>query len=306
LFVTFTAPSFGAVHTQRHSRRGELLPCRPRDLAKRCAHGRKVGCWKRHGNGERCLGEPICADCLDYQGQVIWNALAPELWRRTTEYVKRALAQLAGISRRGLDRVVRISFCKVAEYQARFVGAYGGLRIGELAGLRRSRIDLDAGVVDVAETVNELKGRLAIGPPKTKASRRKVSLLPGVVEELAEHLRHPGRPTDFVFRARGGQVLRVSNSAATSGGPAVTAANLDGLRIHDLRHTAVALWIAVGASPKEVAQRAGHTSVSFVLDRYGHLFPEADTALRSRLDDLFRAATEHRRNTAARRLERRP
>jgi integrase len=178
------------------------------------------------------------------------------------------------------------------------VGAYGGLRIGELAALRRSRVDLAAGVVDVAETVNELKGRLAIGPPKTKASRRKVSLPPGVVEELAEHLRHPGRPTDFVFRARGGQVLRVSNFRQNVWRPAVAAANLDGLRIHDLRHTAVALWIAAGASPKEVAHRAGHTSVSFVLDRYGHLFPEADTTLRTRLDELFRAATEHRRNTA--------
>jgi hypothetical protein len=119
LFVTFTAPSFGAVHAQRRNRRGELLPCRPRDLDKRCVHGRKVACWKRHGDGERCLGEPVCPGCLDYQAQVIWNALAPELWRRTTEYVKRALAQLAGISRRGLDRVVRLSFCKVAEYQAR-------------------------------------------------------------------------------------------------------------------------------------------------------------------------------------------
>jgi hypothetical protein len=119
LFVTFTAPSFGAVHAQRRNRHGELLPCRPRDLDKRCAHGRKVGCWKRHGDGERCLGEPVCPDCFDYQAQVVWNALAPELWRRTTEYAKRALAQLAGVSRRGLDRVVRVSFCKVAEYQAR-------------------------------------------------------------------------------------------------------------------------------------------------------------------------------------------
>jgi integrase len=39
---------------------------------------------------------------------------------------------------------------------------------------------------------------------------------------------------------------------------------------HDLRHTAVALWIAAGATPKEVTVRAGHTSVSFTLDRYGH------------------------------------
>jgi site-specific recombinase XerD len=64
------------------------------------------------------------------------------------------------------------------------------------------------------------------------------------------------------------------------------AAELDGLRIHDLRHTAVALWIAAGANPKEVAARAGHTSVSFTLDRYGHLYPDADQALRDRLDAL--------------------
>jgi hypothetical protein len=57
--------------------------------------------------------------------------------------------------------------------------------------------------------------------------------------------------------------------------------------IHDLRHTAVALWIAAGASPKEVAVRAGHSSVSFTLDRYGHLYPESDTALRDRLDAIF-------------------
>lgn len=46
-----------------------------------------------------------------------------------------------------------------------------------------------------------------------------------------------------------------------------------GLRPHDLRHTAVALWIAGGASPKEIAARAGHASVSTVLDRYGHPGP---------------------------------
>jgi DNA-binding CsgD family transcriptional regulator len=59
------------------------------------------------------------------------------------------------------------------------------------------------------------------------------------------------------------------------------------LRIHDLRHTAVALWIAAGASPKEVARRAGHTSVKTVLDVYRHLYDEADVALRERLEAMF-------------------
>jgi hypothetical protein len=44
--------------------------------------------------------------------------------------------------------------------------------------------------------------------------------------------------------------------------------------------------LAAGANLKEVAARAGHASVSFTLDRYGHLYPEADTALHDRLDVL--------------------
>jgi hypothetical protein len=49
----------------------------------------------------------------------------------------------------------------------------------------------------------------------------------------------------------------------------------------------VALWIATSANPKKVAARARHASVSFTLDRYGHLYPEADDALRTRLDALL-------------------
>jgi integrase len=56
-----------------------------------------------------------------------------------------------------------------------FVGVYGGLRIGELAALRRSCVDFAAATVDAAETVNELKGKLVVGPPKARTSRRKVS-----------------------------------------------------------------------------------------------------------------------------------
>jgi integrase len=167
-------------------------------------------------------------------------------------------------------------------------GAYGGLRIGELAGLRRSRVDL-RGTVEVAEIVTEVGGRLRVGPPKTRASRRTVGLPRAVVEELAAHLATPAPPDAFVFTAPKGGPLRVIAFRARIWRPATRNAGLDGLRIHDLRHTAVALWIAAGANPKEVAARAGHTSVSFTLDRYGHLYPESDAALRDRLDAIYSA-----------------
>jgi integrase len=110
-----------------------------------------------------------------------------------------------------------------------------------------------------------------------------------VVEELAAHLAPPAPPDAFVFTAPKGGPLRVIAFRARIWRPATRNAELDGLRIHDLRHTAVALWIAAGANPKEVAARAGHTSVSFTLDRYGHLYPESDAALRDRLDALYSA-----------------
>jgi integrase len=93
----------------------------------------------------------------------------------------------------------------------------------------------------------------------------------------------------LVFTAPKGGLLRVIAFRARIWRPATRTAGLDGLRIHDLRHTAVALWIAAGANPKEVAARAGHTSVSFTLDRYGHLYPESDAALRERLDAIYAA-----------------
>jgi integrase len=172
------------------------------------------------------------------------------------------------------------------------VGAYGGLRIGELAGLRRGRVDLLRGTVTVAEIVTELEGKLLFGLPKTRAARRTVGLPRFITRELEAHLADPGDPSGYVFTAPNGGPLRVTAFRARIWRPATKAAGLDGLRIHDLRHTAVALWIAAGASPKEVAALAGHTSVSFTLDRYGHLYPDSYATLRDRLDALHSSAQE--------------
>jgi integrase len=177
------------------------------------------------------------------------------------------------------------------------LGAYGGLRIGEMAGLRRGRVDLDRGMVEVVEIVTEVSGYLHFGPPKTRAGYRRVGLPRVVVEALAEQLARPGSADDLVFVGPQGGTLRLAGFRHRIWRPATRAAELDGLRIHDLRHTAVALWIAAGANPKEVAVRAGHTSVSFTLDRYGHLYPEADQALRDRLDALH--ALSQMRESAA-------
>jgi hypothetical protein len=118
LFVTFTAPSFGRVHSRKAQGR-LVLPCRPYRQGARCPHGVRDGCWHRHGEDDPRLGEPLCPGCYDARAQVLWNALAPELWRRTTIAIHRALGRLVGLQEGELRRLVRISYAKVAEFQRR-------------------------------------------------------------------------------------------------------------------------------------------------------------------------------------------
>jgi hypothetical protein len=118
LFVTFTAPSFGRVHTRKAQ--GQLVyPCHPYRQGQACPHGRRLGCWHRHDEDDPRLGEPLCVRCYQAAAQVLWNALAGRLWSRTTIYLYRTLAKAADMTESELRGTVRISFAKVAEYQKR-------------------------------------------------------------------------------------------------------------------------------------------------------------------------------------------
>ncbi|WP_084959486.1 replication initiator [Thermoactinospora rubra] len=118
VFATLTAPSFGAVHARREEG-GKVRPCRPRRDHPLCPHGRPESCGVRHAEDDPQLGQPLCADCYDYRGAVLWNAHAGELWRRFAQRLPAVLAELVGMSRADLRRVLRVSYAKVAEYQAR-------------------------------------------------------------------------------------------------------------------------------------------------------------------------------------------
>ena len=188
------------------------------------------------------------------------------------------------------DQVATLADTMDARYRALvLVGAYCGLRIGEMAALRRSRVDLLRGRVDVVETLVEVNGHHHFGPPKTRQGRRAVPLPRSVVAELERHVAGLG-PDDLVFTAPEGGALRRSLFHRRFWAPATEAAGVAPLRIHDLRHTAVAFWIAAGASSKEIARRAGHASVVTVLDRYGHLLPGEEDRLTDALDLMARAA----------------
>jgi hypothetical protein len=124
VFATLTAPSFGAVHTSggRPGLAGTL--CHPASSGKtHCPHGKPLWCNVIHRADEPEVGQPLCAECYDYTGHVLFNWHAPELWRRFTIALRRAVA--AHLRRGGVDPgVLRVSFVKVVEYQRRAVVHY--------------------------------------------------------------------------------------------------------------------------------------------------------------------------------------
>jgi len=120
-FVTLTAPSFGLVHTTRKTKAGKPAPCHARRNTELCPHGQPLACTERHHDDDPRLGEPLCPDCYDYTGQVLFNALAPELWRRFTLALRRRLAKAAGLTLTAFKDTLVVSFAKVAEYQRRGV-----------------------------------------------------------------------------------------------------------------------------------------------------------------------------------------
>jgi hypothetical protein len=121
VFATFTAPSFGPVHTIRERVDAKQLACRPRARGETCPHGRSLACTKRHTGDDRLLGESICPECFDAERCVLWNFNAGKLFKRTRTYVERELARQAGVTQKVARQRVRVSYSKVAEFQRRGV-----------------------------------------------------------------------------------------------------------------------------------------------------------------------------------------
>lgn len=165
--------------------------------------------------------------------------------------------------------------------------AYGGLRWGEGAALRRHRCDLDAGRLIVAESLADVNGRAVFGMTKTYRVR-KTRIPDFLVEELRAHLESvDSAPDALLFTAPKGGPLLIANFRQRVWWPALDAAGLArSVRIHDLRHTCASLLIRQGVHPKAIQHHLGHSSIQITMDRYGHLLPDQYDDLAFRLDQM--------------------
>lgn len=151
-----------------------------------------------------------------------------------------------------------------------------GLRQGEILGLHWREVDLDDATLSVIGSLQ--LGEL--GQPKTKRSRRAVTLFPETVEALRAHRTRQleerllvgsmWQDNDLVFPNEFGGFLS-PQKARERLGSLLKRAGLPHVRFHDLRHSAATDWLKHDMHPKVASERLGHASVAITLDLYSHV-----------------------------------
>jgi integrase len=180
-----------------------------------------------------------------------------------------------------------------------------GLRLGEGLGISWNDANLETGRFNVCQSLQRIdeklypgKGGLQLVEPKGGYSHRVVTLPAVAVAALRRHQARQeeekaiagtgwkGNPWNLVFTSQVGTplderaVLRRFQSL-------LAAAGLPRLRLHDLRHSAVAILIAQGVHPKAISELLGHSSVAFTMQVYGHIMEETKRETADKMDEAL-------------------
>ena len=140
-----------------------------------------------------------------------------------------------------------------------------GMRISEALALTWRDIDWAGNALIVSRS---MKGA-TIGSTKNDNSRR-IDLGPNLLQLLRE--RHAQAHTDLIFPNHQGRHLNRTVVSRDWHHAALRSAGLrNTLRLHDLRHTAAASWLAQGLPMVYLQHRLGHSDISTTIHHYGHL-----------------------------------
>jgi integrase len=160
---------------------------------------------------------------------------------------------------------------------------YGGLRIGEVLGLRWEDVDLAARTLTVRRNINDSTGKLVVERPKNGIVR--VVTLP---DSLVDQLRDIAG-TGVLYPNAHGNWLRYRNWRRDVWNPAVEVSGVAALP-HDLRATTASLLIDAGASVKDVQLHLGHQDAETTMRHYERVRPGRNAEIVDRLDALIAEA----------------
>ena len=158
-----------------------------------------------------------------------------------------------------------------------------GLRRGELLALQWDDLDFKTGTLTVNKQVYEVKGRLQVSIPKTRASIRRLVLPPGVVEVLRQYRETVDSRWMFPSPVK-------EDTPMTPGAVRrrlqiiLERAGCKRIRFHDLRHTFATLSLESGMDVKTLSAMLGHVSAATTLDIYTHVTGDMQSEAAAKID----------------------
>jgi integrase len=164
---------------------------------------------------------------------------------------------------------------------------YTGTRWAETIGLHRRNINPLRRRVHIETTLSEVAGVFHVVPPKTW-QEREIVLDGSLADTLGEHLASytDAAGDALVFTTDTGAPIRASNFRRRQWTPALEAAGVEPMTLHELRHTAASMMAEAGWTLQAVQGQLGHSSITVTSDTYSHLFDEAVEAMADRLEHL--------------------
>lgn len=186
------------------------------------------------------------------------------------------------------------------------MAATTGMRRGEVLGLRWCDVNLDAGKIHVARSLQEVGKVLVTKEPKTKESRRAIDLPALTLEALKRHrlaqaqlrlsLGLPREEGAYVFADETGGALKPSRLTKAFE-YIVRKAKVPKVSLHALRHSHASHLLASGINVKVVSERLGHTSAKTTLDIYAKVLPGMQADAANLIDAAMRTALARNKTT---------
>ena len=170
---------------------------------------------------------------------------------------------------------------KITSFTAFTTLYYTGIRSGELLALTWKDIDFENNTINIDKSYQRIKRENVITTPKTPKSIRVITMfeyLSNILKEYKEHFYKPDaddRVFNFTKNHLHYEMERISAKAG-----------IEKIRIHDLRHSHASLLIELGFSPLLIAERLGHENIETTLNTYAHLYPNKQTELAAKLQEL--------------------
>ena len=165
------------------------------------------------------------------------------------------------------------------------IGAWCGLRFGEVSELRRKDVDLKAKTIHVKRGVVRIGKEVTVGKPKNIAGVRDIAVPPHLLPILEQHLKEHvalGREALLFPSVKDPDVQVHTNTLRRHWLKARLAAGRPDLRVHDLRHTGAVLAAQSGATLAELMARIGHSTPQMAL-RYQHVARGRDAEIAARM-----------------------